>query len=84
MHGIIPAEFHKAYPEAKLIAVENVVNKKTKEGLKFAGCESLDCQACLIDAHVPVAAVWADNAREPTFGFEDDVSHAHDACVISE
>lgn len=59
-HHFFLAEFHKAYPEAKLIAVENVVNKKTKEGLKFAG-------------------FWADNAREPTFGFEDDIK----ACYFS-
>ena len=32
-------EFKKAYPDAKLVAVEEAVEKKKGEGLDFAGCE---------------------------------------------
>jgi hypothetical protein len=31
-------EFKKAYPEAKLVAVEAAIEKKKNEGLSWAGC----------------------------------------------
>lgn len=37
-HPIL-GEFKKEYPEAKLIAVEDAVQKKETEGLTFDGCE---------------------------------------------
>jgi len=36
-HHLFLAEFHKAYPDAKLVSVEEVVDKKKHEGLKFHG-----------------------------------------------
>ncbi|THH13984.1 hypothetical protein EW146_g6295 [Bondarzewia mesenterica] len=37
VHHLYLGEFKKAYPEAKLLAVEEVVEKKKNEGLEFAG-----------------------------------------------
>lgn len=34
----ITGDFQKAYPDAKLIAVEEAVNKKKDEKLNWAGC----------------------------------------------
>ena len=39
-------EFKKAYPDAKLVAVEEAVEKKKGEGLDFAGCEWRVCIFC--------------------------------------
>ncbi|KAA1479350.1 hypothetical protein DENSPDRAFT_886669 [Dentipellis sp. KUC8613] len=37
VHHLYLGEFHREYPQAKLIAVEEAVNKKKGDGLKFAG-----------------------------------------------
>ncbi|KAH9941107.1 uncharacterized protein BXZ73DRAFT_98318 [Epithele typhae] len=37
VHHLFLGEYKKAYPDAKLIAVEEAIQKKAKEGLKFDG-----------------------------------------------
>ncbi|TFY81170.1 hypothetical protein EWM64_g2841 [Hericium alpestre] len=37
VHHLFLGEYHKEYPEAQLIAVEEAVNKRKADGLKFAG-----------------------------------------------
>jgi len=42
VHHMFLGEFKKEYPDAKLIAVEEAIQKKTQEGLKFDGSWGAD------------------------------------------
>jgi hypothetical protein len=38
-HPSIQAEFHDAYPNARLLSVEEAVKKKKDENLNWQGCQ---------------------------------------------
>jgi len=42
VHHLFLGEFQKAYPEAKLVAVQEAIDKKAKEGLRFDGAWGKD------------------------------------------
>lgn len=70
-------EFKKQYPDAKVIAVDEAIKKKEKEGLKFDGgtsCCAARMPACITSA-LPQA--WGADPPDTKYGFENDVSIAY-------
>lgn len=63
-------EFKKEYPEAKLVAVDEAVKKKAKEGLEFHGGASIGSKQLRVCSRRPV---WGTDPRDRQFGFESDV-----------
>lgn len=69
---VLPAEWKTAYPEAKMIGVEGLAEKKAAESWKFDEGNIVS----QLSFHVLIqclAAVYAPGA-ENEFGFESDVS----------
>lgn len=70
-------DFKKQYPDAKVIAVDEAIKKKEKDGLKFDGGMSscADCMpACITFA---LSKAWGADPPDTKYGFENDVSIAH-------
>jgi hypothetical protein len=38
VHHLYLGEYQKAYPDAKMVAVQEAIDKKAKEGIRFDGC----------------------------------------------
>jgi len=49
-----PGEFKKAYPDAKLIAVEEAIQKHQGEDIKFDGCTFLSLLRVIDPLSIPV------------------------------
>lgn len=67
-------DFKKQYPDAKVIAVDEAIKKKEKDGLKFDGGMSscADCMpACITFA---LSQAWGADPPDTKYGFENDVS----------
>jgi hypothetical protein len=47
---LVQAEFHEAYPNARLLSVEEAIKKKRDENLKWHGCPwSVKCFRWIVD-----------------------------------
>jgi hypothetical protein len=64
-------EYAKAYPDAKLIGVEGLAEKKEKEGLKLSGCmlESI----FLLSLATKYRVAYGVDPAGTLYGYEDEV-----------
>ena len=67
-------EFKKAYPDAKLIAVEEAIQKHQGEGIKFDGCTCPFLPSRRSFLNPSGSTAWGKDAPDTKYGFEDDVS----------
>ena len=65
-------EYRKAYPEAKLIGVEPLIEKKKAEGLVFDGGEFI--QVTADDVLSTSEQAYGFDPPETQYGFEEEVS----------
>jgi hypothetical protein len=67
----LEGEYAKAYPDAKLIGVEGLAEKKEKEGLKLNGCRSGSILPLPLPTRFCVA--YGVDPAGTLYGYEDEV-----------